>query len=257
MSLASALLVALGFLLGPWLLMPPRGDREIRGFVRILWILNAFYCHFWHRLEVRGVDTLPRTGPAILISNHTCCIDHMLLQAATGRLLGFMIAKELYDYWLFTRLCATAGCIPVKRDGRDLAAMRSALRALGEGRVLPIFPEGRIYPTSGRELGPGKQGVAYLALKAEVPVVPAYISGTPPTNQIVPSYCWPSRAKVQFGAPLDLSDLREETPETGDRLQAATERLMDALRALRQNVLAETPASEHPKPHRVAEPRRG
>ena len=93
----------------------------------------------------------------------------MLLQAATRRLLGFLIAKELYDYWLFRPFCRIGGCIPVRRDGNDVAAMRAALRALEEGRVVPIFPEGRILPTSGRELGEAKPGVAFIALRAQRP----------------------------------------------------------------------------------------
>ena len=146
-----------------------RRPGEIRGVVRLLWRLNAFYCAFWHRLEVVDRDPLPTEGPAILISNHTCCIDHMLLQAATRRLLGFLIARELYDFWFFRPFCRVGGCIPVRRDGNDIAAMRAALRVLEEGRVVPIFPEGRILPTSGRELGEAKPGVAFIALRAGVP----------------------------------------------------------------------------------------
>src|SRR5260370_19584177 len=155
MSTWGALLLAVALLCAPWLLMPRREPAEVHGFIRLLWWLNAAYCGFWHQLEIRGVAPLPAVGPAILISNHTFCIDHMLLQASTDRLLGFLILKDLYDYWLFHRLCRLALCIPVRRDGRDVSATRGALRALQEGRGVPIFPEGRISPTSGRELGEG------------------------------------------------------------------------------------------------------
>ncbi len=224
LGLATALLVT------PWLLMPPRPPGEIRGIVQILWILNAAYCAFWHRLEVMNPDPLPKQGPAILISNHTCCIDHMLLQAATRRLLGFVIAKELYEYWLFRPFCKIGGCIPVRRDGNDVAAMRAALRVIHEGRIFPIFPEGRIRPTSGRELGEGKPGVAFIALRAGVPVIPAYICGTPETNEVVKSYLTPSRARLYFGPPIDLSDLpvdRESFPEVTRRLMTAIASLRD------------------------------
>ena len=40
----------------------------------------------------------PMSGPAILISNHTCGIDHMLLQVDSRRLLGFMVAREYYEW---------------------------------------------------------------------------------------------------------------------------------------------------------------
>ena len=72
--------------------------------------------------------------------------------------------------------------------------------------MLPIFPEGQITASSGRELGPILPGAAYLAIRSGVPVIPAYIRGTPETNQIGPSCATPSRAVVIFGDPIDLSD---------------------------------------------------
>ena len=142
------------------------------------------YCALWHRLRTNGWAALPSTGPAMLIANHTCGIDHLVLQAGCRRVLGFMIAREYYDWSLIHWFCKRVGCIPVNRDGRDLYATRSALRALSEGRVLPIFPEGRITPSSGRELGEFLPGAAYLAIRSGVPVIPAYIRGTPETAEI-------------------------------------------------------------------------
>jgi len=235
--MSSSLALGLGALLLalPWLLMPRR-NSELDGFVGVLWWLNAAYCGFWHQLEVEGSDPLPPEGPAILISNHTCCIDHMLLQSATRRLLGFIIAREIYEIWWFRPFCDLSGCIPVKRDGKDLAAMRAALKALGQGRVMPVFIEGKITPRSGRELGPGKQGAAFLALRMDVPVIPAYVYGTPETNQIFPSMRTPSRARVRFGKPVDLSDIRNRDEGDRDRLFDATARMMESLQSLRDQV---------------------
>ena len=144
-----------------------------------------------------------------------------------------MIAKEFYDFWVCRPFCRLIGCIPVRRDGRDLAAIRAALRALEEGRVVPIFPEGKILPTSGRELGEGKSGVAFIALHARVPVIPAYIRGTPETKNVWKALITPSRARVVFGPPIDLSDFPPGLPIDKPTLAAVTERLMDAIRELR------------------------
>jgi 1-acyl-sn-glycerol-3-phosphate acyltransferase len=181
--------------------------HEIRGPLR--WLHRGFrvYCTLWHELRTEGYAPLPESGPALLIANHTCGIDHVLLQAASRRLLGFMIAREYYESRWLRWICSYIGCIPVNRDGRDLAAIRAALRALGEGRVLPIFPEGRIVPASGRRLGEIRPGSAYIAIRAGVPVVPAYIIGTPTTDEILESLATPSRARIVFGEPIDLSDI--------------------------------------------------
>jgi 1-acyl-sn-glycerol-3-phosphate acyltransferase len=255
MSVWGAFAVVTAVLFAPWALMPRRRDDELSAGVRLLWCLNALYCRVWHGLEVGSDPPLPGEGPAILISNHTCCVDHVILQASTRRLLGFMIAKELYDFGLYHPFVSLGGCIPVKRDGRDLAATRSALRALESGRVLPIFPEGRILPTSGRELGPGKPGVAFLAAHARVPVIPAYICGTPETNRVVRSFLTPSRARVDFGPPIDLSDLWETGRNGRDHLDLVTERLMGAIRRLRDEVAGQPRPSQDPLPDGVRAPR--
>jgi 1-acyl-sn-glycerol-3-phosphate acyltransferase len=178
------------------------------------WIMIA-YCAVWYRLKTNGWAPLPESGPAILIANHTCGIDHMVLQSGCRRVLGFIIAREYYDWNLIHWFCKRVGCIPVNRDGRDLQAIRAALRALEGGRVVPIFPEGRITPSAGRELGEMLPGAAYLALRAGVPVYPAYIHGTPRTDQIGPSLRTPSHAFVTFGPPIDLSDFGRK--DAGDR----------------------------------------
>ena len=218
-------------------LIQPRDTPEMgefRGFLTFLWRLNAVYCSLVHRLRT-GWAPLPDQGPAILIANHTCNIDHFLLQAGTYRKLGFMIAKEYYDFPPFHPFCRLIGCIPVNRNGKDLAATRAALRALEEGRVVPMFPEGKILPQSGEVIGVGKHGVAFLALRAKVPVIPAYIRGTPRSNDFRRSFFTPSHAQVTYGEPIDPTEFATADDSVDERalLTAMTDRFMAAIKALR------------------------
>lgn len=234
MNILSLATLALGFSLLPRLIAPGRaGLRDRAGSARTsaLWWANFAYCRAFHRLEVENECPLPEEGPAVLIANHTCCIDHMLLQAACHRLLGFMVAEEYYKLWWAAPFSRLIGCIPVKRDGSDLAATRIALRVLKEGRVLPIFPAGRITPDSGETIGPSQPGAGFLALKARVPVIPAYIRGTPRTNEIIPSLFTPSRTRIRFGPPVLLDDLADQDRDRAvDRLSKALESLADEAR---------------------------
>jgi 1-acyl-sn-glycerol-3-phosphate acyltransferase len=231
LAIATLLFVSASFLL------PGRDPKpEIRGRLRPLWWIDRAYCAFWHRLETERAP-LPEHGPAILVANHTCGIDHLLLQAGCARVLGFMVAQEYYDHWLCRPFCRLIGCIPVRRDGRDISATRAALRALKEGRVVPIFPEGRIIPTSGREIGEGKSGAAFIALHSGVPVIPGYIRGTPPTNDVWKALYTPSDARVVYGPPIDLSGLSGGDRPDKEALDAATERIMAAIHALRARSL--------------------
>ncbi|WP_406696116.1 lysophospholipid acyltransferase family protein [Singulisphaera sp. Ch08] len=230
-------------LAGPWVLMPrPRVRPEIVGILRPLDWLNRLYCGLWHRLRLENRCPLPEHGAAILIANHTCSIDHMLLQAGSRRVLGFIIAQEYFDNRILHPICVRLGCIPVRRDGQDLSAIRAALRTLEQGRVVPVFPEGRILPTSGRELGPGRPGVAFLALHARVPVIPAFICDTPPSNEVLKSLSTPSHSRVIFGPPIDLSDMPSTPPYDRSVLTTVTDRMMDAIRGLQKQLLVENDA---------------
>ncbi len=106
---------------------------EIHGFLKFIELIYWSYCVIWHRLRIDRRAPLPAHGPAILISNHTCGIDHVLLQAACDRILGFMVAREYYEYPALNPWCRLVNCIPVNRDGRDFAATRAALRGAQGG----------------------------------------------------------------------------------------------------------------------------
>jgi 1-acyl-sn-glycerol-3-phosphate acyltransferase len=213
----SVLLLALpGILLNSWMRSRVSQNRpEISGALRPMHSIIISYCALLYRLKTNGWAPLPEHGPAILIANHTCGIDHLILQASCQRVLGFMIAREYYEWPSIHWFCKLVHCIPVNRDGRDIHATRRALGALAEGRVLPIFPEGRITPLSGREIGKIRPGAAFIAVRSGAPVFPAYIRGTPPTNQIGESLLTPSAAVVTFGPPIDLSDF--EPGQAGDK----------------------------------------
>jgi 1-acyl-sn-glycerol-3-phosphate acyltransferase len=227
---ASALLLALPIAIRP----RSREAWEFHGFVAFLWYLNVAYCRLIHRLK-SDPSPLPATGPAILIANHTCNIDHFLLQATTGRMLGFLISRAYYDVPAFRPFCRLVDCIPVNSDGKDSGATRAALRALKAGRVLPIFPEGQMNPTSGHEILEAKPGVAFIATRAKVPVVPAYIRGTPASRKVFISLITPSRSRIYYGEPIDPSHF--EIPEGHDAQRAAlvatTAVMMGAIRALK------------------------
>ena len=236
MSLLAPVGLAILLLVIPFLIQPRDSPEmgEFRGFLAILWRVNAWYCAVVHRLRT-GTAPLPEHGAAILIANHTCNIDHFLLQAGTFRKLGFMIAKEYYDFPPFRPFCRLIGCIPVNRNGKDLAATRAALRALQEGRVVPMFPEGKILPKSGEEIGEGKHGVAFLALRAKVPVIPAYIRGTPRCNEFRWSFFTPSHSRVVYGTAIEPSEFAHSAEKEDERaaLTALTDRFMAAITALR------------------------
>lgn len=170
-------------------------QRTLYGFTRV-----------WHRCSMPGPNTLPRTGPAILIANHSSHADPGFLIASSPRKLHFLQARECYEVFLLRRLFRLAGCIPIARDGHDVTGLRLALRRLAEGVVVCIFPEGEVCPAGRGRLAPGKPGVALLALRSRAPVIPALVTGGPQTTVMLWAWLWPSRGvRVTYGPPIDLS----------------------------------------------------
>lgn len=110
-----------------------------------------YYCLNFHNLQFDGVNEdaehfqLPKSGGAIVISNHLSGIDPFFLIAACDRPIRFMIAKEEYERWYLKWLFQGAGCIPVDRSGRADIAFRQAKRSLDSGEVIALFPHGKIH----------------------------------------------------------------------------------------------------------------
>jgi 1-acyl-sn-glycerol-3-phosphate acyltransferase len=206
--------------------MPTPTDPSRHPAVRGLQAVNHLYSRIYHGLTLQTACPLPRRGPAILISNHISSLDPLLLQSVTPRLITWMIAREYYEAAAMGWIFRLAGLIPTSRDGRDMAATRAALRLLKQGGVLGIFPEGRIEPHS--ELLPFRSGVALLAMRAGVPVYPAYLNGAQRRRSMLGACLLPAHAKVRFGPPIHLPSNATER----DSLRQVTQRLQAAIQSL-------------------------
>ena len=205
----------------------PISNVEQRLGTRVARAANRVFCRAYHQLETRSPARLPRTGPAILVCNHVSGLDPMLIQSASPRLIIWMMAREYYDLPSLTWLYKLVEAIPVDRKGRDLAATRSALRALDQGRIVGIFPEGRI--ETDHNLLPFQTGVALMAIKTHVPVFPAYLDGTQRGKEMVDAVAHPNKASIAFGEAVDFP--RDSTSR--EALEQATETIKAAVWSLR------------------------
>jgi len=158
-----------------------------------------------------GTEYVPRTGPAILASNHLSFSDHFFAPLPLPRKIVFLAKSEYFTgrgmKGLFSRaFFSGVGQIPVDRSGGEASerALATGLRVLASGQLLGIYPEGTRTP-DGR-LFRGKTGVARLALEARVPVIPCAMIGGfefQPPGKIAPQLR--VRPGVRFGKPLDFS----------------------------------------------------
>lgn len=200
--------------------------RKVPRLLRALYAVNRVYARAYHHVRVMRPCPVPEFGGGIVVCNHSAGLDPVILQATCPRFLTWMMAKEFYDLPVLNPLCKRLGFIPVARGGRDSSALKASLRALSAGRVMGIFPEGRIEP--GLELLPLQPGVAMLAARSDVPIYPAYIAGMRRNLPIAAWYAEPQDVTINWGEPFVASEDQ----------RTATEQLREALEALRKQTLA-------------------
>jgi 1-acyl-sn-glycerol-3-phosphate acyltransferase len=157
----------------------------------------------WRAKLPRGLPLAPHEG-AVLVSNHRSSIDPFFVQVIAYRDVHWMVAKEYCDHPAFGWFLRIMEVIPTNRGGIDTAATKLVIRYLKEGKVVGMFPEGRINMTDELLL-PARPGAAMAALKAGVPIVPCYIEGSPYDRTPWSPFFMSARVRVRFGDPIDLS----------------------------------------------------
>jgi 1-acyl-sn-glycerol-3-phosphate acyltransferase len=162
------------------------------------------------RPKVEGLENIPRSGPAILASNHLAVMDSFYLPLVVRRRITFLAKAEYFTGtglkgWLSRWFFTSVGQVPIDRNDSDAAqaALRTAERLLGEGKLLGMYPEGTRSP-DGR-LYKGKTGMGRLALQTGVPVIPVAMIGTNVVNPPGTSMLRFGRVTVRFGKPMDFS----------------------------------------------------
>jgi len=179
------------------------------------------------RVEVIGLENQPRSGGCILASNHLSRLDPALIFALGQRQDMTALVADKYRRNLLIRPLITAvGGIWLNREQADAHALRAAREFLQAGGMLGIAPEGTRSRTG--TLQPAKTGVAYLADKANVPVLPVAICGTETAIRQLLRLRRP-HITVQYGklirlAPISRAnreaDLRRNTDEIMCRIAA-------------------------------------
>ena len=133
-----------------------------------------------------------------MVSNHVSFLDPVILGVASPRKLNYMARDTLFRNPLFGGLLRSVGCFPLKRGSADRAALKQALKRLGEAKGLVLFPEGRRI-TRGNESVEPLAGVGFLAVKSKMPIIPAYLKGTSKAMPRGARFILPYKVSVYFG----------------------------------------------------------
>jgi 1-acyl-sn-glycerol-3-phosphate acyltransferase len=174
----------------------------------ILWGVNYLLVRVLWRVRIEGRMDIPAGQGAVVICNHRSPIDPCFIEITTIRAVDWMVAKEYWANPIMAWFFRTVKAIPVSRAGVDTAATKTIIRNAQQGELVALFPEGRINTTK-QFLLPGRPGVALIALRARVPVIPCYLEGSPNPGTTFGPLITPAKVRLVIGRPIDLTPYYE------------------------------------------------
>lgn len=183
--------------------------------------LFRFAIRLLFKANFKELKKVPQKGPFMIIANHTHTLDGPVMYLYLRPRETIAIAKK--ELWnnRFTRFVMNLWrCIPIDRENMDRKTMESAFAVLDEGNILAIAPEGS--RSKDGSLTQGKAGVAFIAHKKGVPMVPISIVGFEKFRENF-KRCRRTKLTIKVGHPFEII-------QKGGRLDAsAKEALIDEI----------------------------
>lgn len=204
-------------------------SRASLAFYAVARFLVVTFCRLVNRVTVEGRHHVPREGAFVLAPVHRSNMDTPYAAAITRRRLRYMGKDSLWKHRWAGWLLSALGGFPVTRGTVDREALERALAVLAGGEPLVVFPEGN--RKSGPIVQPLFEGAAYLATKAQVPIVPVGIGGSERAMPKGARYLKPTKVHVVVGPPLTPPPLVNGRPPR-DGVKELTARLHDELQRL-------------------------
>ena len=191
-------------------------------------IVSYIILKLFFGLEVQGAENIPSKGAFILASNHLSHFDPPILGAVCyrykKRILNFLAKEELFYNKIFSWYIRKLKAFPIRRKFGDIGAIKESIRRIRNSEAIVIFPEG------GRsvegDIKEGFRGIALLAIKTKIPVIPVFIKGSDSTFGVASKSIKFSKIFLKFGEPLIFYG---EGPHAYSEI---TTRIMSAIREL-------------------------
>ncbi|HOX05590.1 MAG TPA: lysophospholipid acyltransferase family protein [Planctomycetota bacterium] len=218
-------------------------------FYRFCRRLCIIFCRGYLRLKTWNLDRVPTTGGVILASNHQCYLDPPLATCLIRRQCNYLARSTLFRFAPFAWLIRNVGAVPLERGESDAAGLRRAVDILRAGHLLMLFPEGT--RTRDGALGRVQSGVAVIAMRSGVPVVPTFIHGAYdawPRSQRFPR---PRRVGVFYGAPIQPPAETEDRRGHKEQVRKLTAEIQAGLEALQRQAFETMPLKGRSVPKTV------
>ncbi len=206
-------------------------DGAARVTYRILRFLLRLIMLALFRIEVHGREHLPATGGFVLApGGHRSIVDTPAVSLAGPRVLRYMGAENYFAIPGFGWFLRAMGGFPVERSATDRQALRLAEWVLANGEPLAVFPEGT--RQQGPLIQPLKEGAAFLACRAGVPIVPVGLGGGERAMPKGAKFIRPRKLVMVIGEPLHPVPRAEGQRVKRSEVHRLTEQLHESLQAL-------------------------
>ena len=214
-------------------LFKPGGSFWTRTLYKIGWSLVVVPLMLWTRTTVSGREHLPTDGPFILCPNHRSYLDTPYAGVVPGwRRMRYMGKHTMFKVAWLRPLFYALGAFPVTRGTADREALKRAIEILDAGEPLVLFPEGE--RKSGPTVQPLFEGAIFVAVKADVPIVPVGIAGSERVMPKGKNFIYPRKVHIEIGPPIpppaapDGKRVRREAyTERTELLHTEMQRLFD------------------------------
>jgi len=187
----------------------------------ILSYVSVLLCVLLTRYSVSGANNLPKEGPYILAPNHIDDVDPVPIAAAVKKPITFLMAQDQAELpWYKAWGPWSYGVLLVNRENVQISTIKKIQKQINKKERICIFPEGTI---KGEGLKEGKRGVAYFAIKNEIPIIPTAVIGTKGIIEKIKKLKR-ERVKVVFGKPIFV--------KKGDEEKKITQQVMATLKKM-------------------------
>jgi len=169
----------------PRMIFGALGIAMLAGAVIVTRVMPAFVMRFvlaglanlMFRIKVTGSENIPKTGAALLVSNHVSYADAVLAGYATHRFVRFLMWKPIYEIRGARPIFDLLKAIPIDIGSpkATIRALKTAHEELQNGKLVGIFPEGQI--TRDGEIGPFERGYERVIRGIDCPIIPVHIEG--------------------------------------------------------------------------------
>ncbi|MFV8449537.1 MFS transporter [Vibrio campbellii] len=189
-----------------------------------MWVVT----HTIYRVKHKNLHHLPEHGGALIVCNHVSYMDSLLLSAVCPRLIRFVMEEDYANLPPLRGFLRRAGVIPISASNRTSIrrAFNDVEKALSEGHIVCIFPEGRL--TSDGEMNEFMRGIDIILRRSPVPVIPMALKG------LWGSYFSRAKGRACKGLPTRFwSKLEIEAGTPVDPKQASAQAMFEKVQALR------------------------